>query len=660
MSKSFLSSLAVVSASLCCQLPVALADQAESEVNPRELTVTASRSSRHSAEMPGMVTVLSSEQIERSGARNVADLLRELGAIRVTDLYGDGRSTDVSARGFGETANATTLVLVDGRRLNNFDTAAPDLNSIPLSSIKRVEVLQDSATVLYGDQAIGGVINIITHAGLADRADISVSRGSYNSKSLSADLAAYGNGDYGLEISVNNKSTDNYRDHNEADYEHLSLRSGKLAGEHQWFFEYDETDDRFNAPGGLFEDEVEADRRQGSPRNSTDFSDNKTQAGRLSAFGPLSQRWGYEVDLSWREGDGNGVLSGVDFTQNRRLQGFSPRFNWVSDAGSTLLVGLDIDQGKYELVSRLGITRSEQDLASLYLRSNVMLNDSAKLTLGGRLAQAKNYVFSDDFFLPVIDRDFKHDEWAAELGLRWQLASPWALSARLERIYRLPKVDEISFSDRPELEATTGISGQLGLFYSSRKAELELSLWQINLDDEIAYDPTVPHPYFSGANTNLPKTERQGATAKARVGLLSWLSVGWSASAVDAEVKEGGVAGKKIPLVPDYTTQLGFDIRPSKAVGINIDWQHVAERVLSGDFNNEYDRLPSYSTVNASVVWRVANYQLNIAANNVASEKYSEFGVVGYNPNIGMFGAFDEAYYPSPERNYQISLSAKF
>ena len=147
--KSFILSLLVL-------LPIfAYADMEPIIVTPTRTAQTENKSS-------ATVYVLSREEIEKSGARTTSDLLRGIPGIQIDDLFGNGTETNISVRGFSSTANANTLVLVNGRRLNHSDTSSPDLHHIFPKDIERIEVLVGSAGSLYGDQAVGGVINIIT------------------------------------------------------------------------------------------------------------------------------------------------------------------------------------------------------------------------------------------------------------------------------------------------------------------------------------------------------------------------------------------------------------------------------------------------------------------------------------------------------------------
>ncbi len=103
--------------------------------------------------------VLSAADLERLGAATVADALRFVPGVTVKDTGLIGSLQTVALRG---TKSEQTLVLVDGRPINDPDTGAVDFSSIPVSGISRIEVVAGGASTLYGSSAVGGVINIIT------------------------------------------------------------------------------------------------------------------------------------------------------------------------------------------------------------------------------------------------------------------------------------------------------------------------------------------------------------------------------------------------------------------------------------------------------------------------------------------------------------------
>jgi iron complex outermembrane recepter protein len=148
----------------------AWAAQAQEASSVEEVVVTGTRIKRQDISGVGPATVISQEQVERSGVNNVETLLQRLpssagNAGNQTNAYwtGNGYGTaQVNLRGLGINR---TLTLINGRRVVNGGTganSAPDLNMIPTAIIGRIDVLKDGASAIYGADAVAGVVNIVT------------------------------------------------------------------------------------------------------------------------------------------------------------------------------------------------------------------------------------------------------------------------------------------------------------------------------------------------------------------------------------------------------------------------------------------------------------------------------------------------------------------
>jgi len=145
--------------------PNALA-QEEDPAQLGRIVTTGSRISRLDVETARPITVISREDIERSGQPTVADVLRNttynsFGEYRETSGNSFAGQALVGLKGLGATR---TLILLNGRRLPRSPVTsdqAIDLNTIPLEAVERIEILTDSASAIYGSDAIGGVVNII-------------------------------------------------------------------------------------------------------------------------------------------------------------------------------------------------------------------------------------------------------------------------------------------------------------------------------------------------------------------------------------------------------------------------------------------------------------------------------------------------------------------
>src|SRR5512139_2186017 len=218
----------------------------EQEVTLGEVVVTGTRDLQEIRKIPANVTVITQEEIQRSNAQTVIDLTRSEVGVVVRDFYGTGKSASVDIRGFGETGPLNTLVLVDGRRVNEIDLSGVDWTQIPLDQIERVEIVRGAGSVLYGDNAVGGVVNIITK-----RPDKPFSvqaegvAGSYGSGSAAGSVGGKW-GPLSAMMNVNYSTTNGYRDNG-------SLRAKNLGGT----LIYDVSEDlSFNFSGNLHRDDA--------------------------------------------------------------------------------------------------------------------------------------------------------------------------------------------------------------------------------------------------------------------------------------------------------------------------------------------------------------------------------------------------------------------
>ncbi|OGV76747.1 MAG: TonB-dependent receptor [Methylotenera sp. RIFCSPLOWO2_02_FULL_45_14] len=193
MKKSTIASLI----SLAFTSPVFAAEN----INLEDVVVTASRTQQARTSVVGDVTVIDREEIERAGAGSITDLLRAQPGVQINANGGAGTGSSVYLRG----TNADhVVVLVDGLRINSATLGTTSFENIPLAQIERIEILRGPASSLYGADAIGGVIQILTRKAEAGKPLIhaAVGLGSYDTKTAEAGINGSVNAlKYGINVS---------------------------------------------------------------------------------------------------------------------------------------------------------------------------------------------------------------------------------------------------------------------------------------------------------------------------------------------------------------------------------------------------------------------------------------------------------------------------
>jgi len=628
--------------------------------------VSAARTEQSTLTTPASITVISRQQIESSGARHVAEVLRGQGGVQINDIYGDGSRASVGMRGFGETAASNTLVLVDGRRLNNSDIASPDLNSIALEDVERIELVQGSGGVLFGDQAVGGVINIITRKPGALRHSIKVSAGSYNNIAVHAMTSQALDNGLNYRVSLDLRETDNYRDHNEVSYLNGFGKLGYEYDSGQVFAELQYIDDELNTPGTLFDDEVATDRRQVNTNFANDFSDAKTKIGRVGIVQEVSSNWSFEGELTSRDTDGLFRLSSVfgaetqNATQDRKIQEFTPRFiGFVPALNNTMLtLGGDAVESDYHLSSRFGDQLNDQSQRSVYAQAVIPATGTVDITAGVRYARVNNDLRDTGGFA-LYPNGIQIDDslTVGTLGLSLKASKNWRVIARADQNYRFAKVDEFlqpAFTPTftpVVLKTQEGLSLETGVEWTHGNHTAKLMLYKLDLENEIAFDPV------NFANINLDDTQRKGLIASGYWKTTKRLGLSANYTYTDAEVKSGAFAGKEVPFVATHSGLLSADYALSGVWQLYGEIFAVSDRVFSGDFNNVLGKLPGYGLLNLKTEYMVNDFSFSARINNILNKQYSDVGQLGTDPTT--FAA-REAFFTSPEINFLLTAAWKF
>ena len=637
--------------SLLLSIPLPLHVYAEEAKEHEAMIVSATRWETVGTPTASSISIIGSEEIKNSGARTVVDLLRGRGGLQISDQYGDGSRATVSMRGFGANAQSNSLILVDGRRLNNTDLAAPALSTISLKDVERIEIVQGSSAVLYGDQAVGGVINIITRKPEELRLGFNAGMGSYSTQTQTANVEnAFSNG-FSFRGSYQRVEGDNYRDNNEKLY-----RNGLGSIAYDWsagriFFEHQDIREDINLPGAIFANQVAIDRKQ--TRFPTDFNSTDTGITRVGGRYDINETWQVAADFTNRRADIEGIVSGTSFVQDRHNRSFNPRLRGdIPFNGSHLniIAGFDLENIDYGLTA-FAITDSQQFVRSVYMQTVIPISDQIHLTTGFRQAWYKENIIVDFSFPNGIT--LRDEQLIPTAGLSYEPNKNWRLNIKYEENYRFPLIDEETNvpTGVVGLKTQTGESYEASINWHTANYASKLAFYHLALENEIDFDPTAG-AFGGGANTNLDPTELNGLIFEASASIFDSLILRGQYSYVDAVFDKGSNAGNLIPFVAEHQASVRLDYEIFNGFNFFTEVLATGERVASGDYANSGARLSGYTVANLSANYDYKGINLSARLNNLLDKEYSDAAATAFNP----FPTVETGFYPAPERNFFLSI----
>jgi iron complex outermembrane receptor protein len=660
--------------------------------------ITAPRFPEEVRKLPASVTVITREDIDRSAARTIPELLANEVGITMKDFYGNNASgTSIDLRGFGVTGDQNTLILLDGQRITNFDLSGVQWAAVPLAGIERIEILRGTGAVLYGDNASAGVINIVTRSPLqpGKSAELFGRVASYGT--VEGQLyGSYGTERFGINGSLYGYQSDGYRANNRNEQQNATLntRWGVGSGNLDLRFGLDRQDLRL--PGarrvqpsiGL--DEYASDRR--GAQTPLDWS---TRDGVRAGVSLLQRFGGAEVvlGLDYRGKEQKAYFDFGGFPSSRDdtldLWSFTPRVRVpfsIAGIGNSLVFG--VDWRSWDWHSKRADTQEnlarpansvtvKQETLGAYIQDTLQLTRATLMTLGWREERAK--YSADDVADPtspacafgcsaapsVQETQYAH---AWEAGLRHELTSTVTPFIRASRSYRFVNADEIYESDaafapqfqvlRPQ-RATTY---EVGTAWRWRSHAARITLFRSDVTDEIHLNP-----FTTGiGNTNLPPSRRQGLEFDGAWQAAATLRFTGGYAYTDAKFREGtftgaagpddSIAGKTVPLVPRHKGTLGasWDIQPKTR--LSASFTAASKQVLDNDEVNTLEhRIPAYRVLDLKLAQTLGPARIAFIVNNVFNQKYYTYAVRSNNT----LTPDRYAVYPLPGTTYGLTAELR-
>lgn len=613
--------------------------------------------------LPASATVLSAEDIARSPARTLPELLSAEAGIGMRDLFGNNAAaTGIDLRGFGATGPQNTLVLLDGRRLSDLDLSTVQWSAVPLASIERIEIVRGSGAVLYGDAASSGIINIVTRSPLkrGPAAELFARTGSFDTHEGQL-FASAGGERVGVNGSVYGYASDGYRQNNRNEQQNATLNLRAALGEGALDLRFATDRQELRLPGvRRIRPSIGLDEFAADPRGTGTPNDFSSRDG-VRAGGELSQRFGEtEVLLGFDYRDKDARIFNEPFfryqADDLSLKSLSPRIRApfvVAGMRHRVTLGLDWREWEYDSrradrpengdrpANRLSVS---QQTEGLYVQDSIDLAPHTLATLGYRRERAK-YSAQDAvdvtspacFFCtgaPALEEAQKQHAW--EIGVRRRVSPTASVYARANRSFRFVNVDEIyefslaTFSQtfdllRPQHARTH----EIGAEWRRGGHALRAALFETQVSDEIHLNP------ITFDNVNLPPSRRRGLEIEGRWQALEALRLSAAYAYTDARFLEGtlpgtnaSIAGRAVPLVPRHKLGLGARWDVAARTQLSATLSAVGEQIMENDQTNTFPRrIPSYATVDAKLSQAFGWGRLALSVNNLFDRDYYAYAV---------------------------------
>lgn len=615
--------LACLMASMAQAAPV-------TELNP--LVVTASRSEHSLADAPASVSVITAEQIKARGAGNLLEALRGVPGLSLNGRQVGGRKT-LSIRG---AEDRHTLVLIDGRRISSTDDTIGHSDYqygwVAMEQIERIEVVRGPMSALYGSEAVGGVINIITrkggqqwHGGASVRGELGegpAGDGHQMSASASGPLGEWFDLALGVEDRrraptprPENKATSDIEGQ---DRQSGNLRLGFTPSEGQRLqldmLRSEETRRRHEQNTRLparpyYLDTYDLQRRQDALTWQADWSLLRSELRYSEAE--------FEVN--------NKRSNNIAPTRPQRLEDRVWDGNLAFALGDSHSLTLGAER-REEFLENAGLTGGSDSALhkALYVQDEIALADDWALTLGTRLDH--HAIFGS--------------ESSPRAYLVWRASPELTIKGGYGEAFRAPTLKQISpnyvgaegphtFLGNADIQPETSRSWEIGADWRDEQSAYTATLFRSEIKDLIYYNllrrvgPRSIYQY-----DNISEARIDGLEVALRRALGGGFSLASSMTWLDARDRD---SDDKLTGRPEFSATPSLAWQQG-AWGAELEWQYISQQTLK-NAAGQLKRAPAYSLVNLSGSYRVDEHLtlragLNNAGDLRLEDKSELFGYV--------------------------------
>lgn len=619
-------------------------------------------------DVPSAVTLITEDQIRKSGASNIVEVLRKTPGFFSQGANKGAYDQILDLRGYNNGAGngQRTLVLVDGRKTNQVVSSATDWASIPLENVERVEIVRGPASALYGDGALAGVVNIITKRGGKEGAShAGGGAGNWGTYQASVNFGTAAESAL-LDFFAGIESTQGWRDNSEFRGNNLTARvEGPLAEGLRFHAKVGRHEDSRERPGTLNKTEIEQFGRNASVTtgNKADVEEGYLDGGLTQSLGELGEASLF-FNYSLYDGKSNfGAFVIDDASKIWTLQLKHTVKTRPFSRDLALTTGADFSYETADADSAFGpVTPDESEyrrrLGGVYEHLELRPFDALIVTASARYDRALLNLDTDSPFGGGVDRQRAFDQWSPHAGLTVRILEELSAYASWGRTFKYPTRDElIGFtSSAPDLEPERSHTYEAGVrFVSSRWGSASVSVFKMIVKDEIYFDPTFAVPPFGfGTNINFDEVTHQGIETEARATPWEWLEIFATHTftrVVVTESESPSQEGKTYPVTPRLAGTVGLTASYEGA-SLTLSGRYAGDRFLIRDFDNTEDKLDSYWVFDTRAAYTWKGLTLFASVFNVTDREYFDSGGIAFGGEL--------RFNPAPERSWLVGAEVRF
>ena len=563
------------------------------------------------------------EDIAKSGATTIFDFLSQNTSLTVQPSSGNQLSQVIDMRGFGQAQGYRSLVItVDGRRLNNIDLSPQNLVSVPIGNIERIEITKGSGSVIYGDSAMAGTIQIYTRN--ATQTNITGSAGNYGISTTSINT---GTSLDKFEISA---FADTYQQGGFSDKD----LSGKRNEGDRYFYKakvkYKPTEDKKffieieNAGSEMrYQSAMTLETFKENPAShigrfgATNFQNALTRSRRINLGGTLKLGEHVETTLSYFNEDRESIVFNPIRYKTDIFNG-----NIILNKGPLkFITGFERWTGRRELntTGGFGNGTAKKDNIGVYGQAYYDF-DATTISLGAR-QEWVGYTFANS--------PESYNLQAFDIGINKSINKKLSVFSNFNYAFQTANTDSLFNSIgqfngflKPAKSSTLNI----GLNHNTQSNKLKLTVFGSKLKNEIFFNPLHPGGAF-GVNTTIDKSTKYGVEIQNKHIFNKFISAvinyAYTRAIIDEELSVDlcyvdHCKGNDIPGVSAHNVTFGLHYNPTQNSRLILTQKYRSQQFAHNDFRNIFtQKQKAYYTTDLAFNYNIKNVQITAKVDNL-------------------------------------------